>query len=171
MWMRSIAIGLIEKCRMDMINRWNTTTLQMVLLAITAVSTDVSAAVYRCDTSNYLQALEKVLPGDRVLLAPGDYLEGLPVHYLNGIRNSPIVIESMQKGAPARFIGPSGKNTISIINSSHVVIRNLELRGLGSSGDGVKAEGFTRCDWAHHITLEGLQIVGFGWEGSCSILR
>jgi hypothetical protein len=45
-----------------------------------------------------------------------------------------------------------------------VVIRNLTLQGQGHAGDGVKAEGFTECDWTHHISLEGLKILDYGGD-------
>ena len=49
---------------------------------------------------------------------------------------------------------------VSILDSSHVTIRNLELDGRGLPVDAVKAEG--HADWAHHITLENLLIQRHG---------
>ena len=51
-------------------------------------------------------------------------------------------------------------HTVSIVDSRHLVIRNLVLDGRNLPVDGVKAEGHAR--WAHHITLENLVIRGHG---------
>jgi hypothetical protein len=70
---------------------------------------------------------------------------------------SPITISGPDTGDPALFVGRSGANTVSIVESSHVTVRNLVLDGRGLVVDGVKAEGHSA--WAHHITLENLRIV------------
>ena len=49
---------------------------------------------------------------------------------------------------------------IRLLDSAHVIVRNLVLDGRGAAVDGVRAEGHGH--WAHHITLEGLTIVNHG---------
>jgi hypothetical protein len=86
----------------------------------------------------------------------------LPIAYLNGSPEAPIVITGPVKGAPAVFPARRGHNTVSIVNSSYVTIRHLTLDGQSLPVDGVKAEGYS--DWAHHIVLDDLVIKGHGHD-------
>jgi len=110
--------------------------------------------------TNYRSLLLTLQPGDLMQLAAGTYSEGLPLSGTQGEPGRCIVIESPQTGAPAIFTGRDCCNTVSLTNSSYLVIRNLELDGQGRAGDGVKAEGTS--DWVHHVTLENLTIHGHG---------
>lgn len=111
--------------------------------------------------ADYRAVLPTLQAGDRLQLAAGMYTQGLPLNGINGAAGQCIVIEGPASGAPAVFTGRSCCNTVSLGNSSYLVIKNLELDGQGLVGvDGVKAEG--TADWAHHITLENLYIHGHG---------
>jgi hypothetical protein len=59
----------------------------------------------------------------------------------------------------AVFVGRDGSNTVSLVSASYVTIRDLLLDGRHADADAVKAEGSN--DPVHHITLEGLTIVGY----------
>lgn len=120
----------------------------------------VAAAVLEAGPSNYRERLARLQPGDTLLLRPGEYRNGLPVHRLNGQPGRPIVIAGPDHGARPLFLARKGHNTVSIVNASYVIIRNLDLDGRGLPVDGIKCEG--HADWAHHITLEGLNIHGHG---------
>jgi hypothetical protein len=115
---------------------------------------------YRVTPDAYLRTLAVLQPGDRLKLAPGVYRDGLPLRDLHGAPSRPIVIEGPVSGAPAVLLGRERHNTISLRRASHVVIRNLVLDGAGLEVDAVKAE--SRGGLVHHITLEGLTIVGHG---------
>ncbi|MBU1664157.1 MAG: right-handed parallel beta-helix repeat-containing protein, partial [Gammaproteobacteria bacterium] len=91
--------------------------------------------------------------GDHLLLRAGDYERGLPLHHLAGEPGRPIVIEG-EMGV--RFLARPGSSTVSLLDVSHLVIRNLELDGRNLPVDAVKAEGHSR--YAHYITLENLYI-------------
>jgi len=99
-------------------------------------------------------------PGDTLQLEAGTYAEGLPISDMNGSEGSCFVVEGPASGDPAVLMGSDSRNTVSIRDSSYVVVRNLELDGDGKAGDGVKAEG--DASYAHHITLESLFIHGHG---------
>lgn len=116
----------------------------------------VTAADYRADAEHYHDHLQRLLPGDRLLLEPGDYLQGLPLHNLSGEAGRPIVIEAANPAAPPRFRARPRANTVSLVNVRHLVIRNLELDGGNQPVDAVKAEGHSR--YADFITLENLFI-------------
>ena len=123
----------------------------LCLLAGTATATD-----YRANAQDYRDYLRRLQPGDRVLLAPGDYLQGLPLHNLAGHGGQPIVIEAAEPDAPPRFLARPGANTVSLVDVRHLVLRNLELDGRNQPVDAVKAEGHSR--YADFITLEHLFI-------------
>jgi hypothetical protein len=117
------------------------------------------AETYVATPSDYLMLLRKLRPGDTLVLTPGHYREGLPLHNINGVAGSPIVIKG-SRDAPATFVARPKANTVSIVNSSHVEVRDLALDGNGQFVDAVKAEGHS--SWASYITLDGLTIHGHG---------
>jgi hypothetical protein len=114
------------------------------------------AADYRASAEHYRDYLRGLQPGDRLLLAPGEYREGLPLHNLSGRAGQPIVIEAARADAPPRFIARPGTNTISLVDVRYLVVRHLELDGRNAPVDAVKAEGHSH--FADFITLEHLFI-------------
>lgn len=118
------------------------------------------AADYRAGPDDYRAYLSLLKAGDRLMLAAGDYLRGLPLSGLAGTALQPIVIEGPAQGPRARFIARPGANTVSLVDVEHVTLRHLELDGRNVPVDGVKAEGHAR--YAHHVTLENLLIHGHG---------
>lgn len=117
------------------------------------------AAEIAASPADYRDKLKQLQPGDELVLAPGIYTAGLPLHNLLGSVDQPIVI----RGAgplPSRFIASARRNTVSIVDSAYLQIRNLMLDGANQPADAVKAEGHAR--FAHHITLENLTILRHG---------
>lgn len=132
----------------------------MIASALLAAGGASAAAVYRAAPHDYRGLLKLLRPGDTLALAPGEYREGLPLHGLSGEPGRPITIEGPQGALPATFFARRGHNTVSIVDSRHLVIRNLALDGRNLPVDAVKAEGHAR--WAHDITLENLVIRNHG---------
>jgi hypothetical protein len=133
----------------------------LTLASVIAGPTPASAgATYTANPDNYLAILKILEPGAYLRLLPGKYENGLPIQYLRGFAQAPITVSGPERGPRAVFVARPGHNTISIINSSYVAIRNLDLDGRHLPVDGVKCEG--HADWAHHITLEGLRVLGHG---------
>ncbi len=120
----------------------------------------VPERIFETDPATYLDLLGDLEPGDLLRLAPGTYPDGLPLADLAGEPDRCIVIEGPASGAAAVFTGRDCCNTVSLRDVSYLVIRNLELDGMGRAGDGVKAEADSTA--AHHITLENLHIRGHG---------
>jgi len=114
------------------------------------------ATDFHVGPEDYRTTLSRLVAGDRVLLKPGDYSRGLPLHDLAGEAGRPIVIEGPATEPRARFLARPGANTVSLANVRHVVVRNLELDGRNLPVDAVKAEGHAR--YAHFVTLENLHI-------------
>src|SRR5215471_5673428 len=131
-----------------------------IAAVLLALSTSGEALVYRASPENYGPIISALRPGDTLVLSPGQYLDGLRVHDLVGKPQRPIMITGPQKGPPAVFVAREGRNTVSIVDSAYVVIRNLALEGRNLPVDAVKAEG--QSHWAHHVTLENLVIRGYG---------
>jgi hypothetical protein len=147
-------VGLIQMIK-------STLVLFLALIAVPACASSISAAtVYTVNPDNYLARLRILEPGATVRLVPGEYRNGLPVQYLRGTAEAPVTILGPETGPRAIFLARPGHNTVSIINSSYVTIRNVDLEGRNLRVDGVKCEG--HADWAHHITLDGLRIRGHG---------
>lgn len=131
--------------------RWIVCALLSFFLAAPAMAID-----YHANPDDYRHFLRRLQPGDRLLLAPGDYQQGLPLHHLSGRAGQPIVIESGNPAAPPRFIARPRVNTISLVDVRYVSVRDLELDGQNQPVDAVKAEGHSR--FADFITLERLYI-------------
>ena len=115
----------------------------------------VPERVLTADPGDYRTVLDTLEPGDLLQLAAGTYTQGLPFFEHHGEENRCIIVEGPEAGG-AVFLGRDCCNTVSITDSSYLVIRNLELDGDGRFGDAVKAEGTSQL--AHHITLENLSI-------------
>lgn len=113
----------------------------------------------QANPSTYKSLLTTLQPGDRLLLAPGTYTQQLRIGNKNGAPGKCIVIEGPATGTPALFTGSSTFNTISLINVSYMVFRNLKLDGKKLLGDGVKVEASST--YAHHITLENLHLTNY----------
>ncbi|MBK8019476.1 MAG: right-handed parallel beta-helix repeat-containing protein [Betaproteobacteria bacterium] len=139
---------------------WSCALAPLLLAVAMSPAFSVSAATVDTGPSEYRSALSRLMAGDTLRLAPGDYMNGLPVHGLVGTEGAPIRIEASDASRRPRFIARQGHNTVSIVDSAYVEIRQLDIDGLGLAVDAVKAEGHAR--WAHHITLQGLRIRGHG---------
>jgi hypothetical protein len=131
-----------------------------ILIMLLAPSITYSATTYEAAPDSYRRLLAKLRAGDTLLLAAGEYRDGLPLHNLAGDPDRPITITGPADGPPATFVASVGRNTVSIVDSQHVVVKNLVLDGHNIPVDAVKSEGHAR--YAHHITLENLMIRGHG---------
>jgi hypothetical protein len=114
----------------------------------------------QADPSDYRRRLAALRPGDTLELSAGEYRRGLPLHGVVGSADEPIVIQGPPAPQRAVFVGRAGAHTVSLLDSAHVVLRDLVLDGRGARVDAVRAEGHAR--WAHHVTLERLEIVNHG---------
>jgi hypothetical protein len=91
---------------------------------------------------------------------PGIYREGLFLAEIHGKPNAPIVIRGTPGAPMPIFRARPSHHTIDLRNISYIVIRGLELNGLGLQQDGVRAHQTATS--VHHITLDGLYIHGHG---------
>lgn len=105
---------------------------------------------------DYASKIAKLQPGDVLELKPGIYERGLRFRQLNGRADAPITVRAAVQSQRPRFVASAERNTISLRDSSYLIIRDLELDGRGLSVSGVKAEG--DASYTHHITLDNLHI-------------
>ncbi len=102
---------------------------QVVFIAWAGVAGTADAQNTQPNLVNYHALVHTLKLGDRLQLAAGDYMNGLPVHHLSSLPQLPVVIAGM--GAPERavFHARSGANTVSIVDSAYVEIRDLVFQG------------------------------------------
>lgn len=117
------------------------------------------ARTINANPDSYRALLNTLKPGDRMQLIAGDYKNGLPIHHLSGRPDRRIVIAGPRAGRAVFHARPNA-NTVSIVDSAYIEIRDLVLDGNNLPVDGVKAEG--HAHFAHHITLTNLLILGYG---------
>lgn len=119
-----------------------------------------NAQLINGNPANYTSLISTLTPGDTLLLAAGNYMNGLVLDGLSGTSTQTIVI--MGSGNTTVFMGNACCNTVSIKTSAFVTLQNFKIDGQNIPNiDGVKAEGNTG-NWAHHIILSNLWIVGYG---------
>ena len=133
-----------------------------------AVTSTTAAAVGRmlaANPGNYASIVPTLRPGDTLVLEPGAYsdgsMPGLRLRDLNGTPQAPITIMGDPTKPRPVLMGRGDVNTVRFGNSSHIVLRHLEIDSLNLGGDGVRADGV-----AHHITLDSLVIKGVGPDQS-----
>lgn len=124
-------------------------------------TTRITANWIPANPSNYTSFLNTLKADDTLFLASGTYIHNLTLNGRNGTSTKPIVI--LGNGNSTVFQGQSCCNTVSITKCSYLIIKNLQLDGLQQNVDAVKAEG-TVGNWAHHITLEYLHIMHYGFN-------
>lgn len=132
---------------------------RFILVFMLFKTSNIMANLIVANNSNYTNYLNALVPGDTLYLRQGVYDNNLKLNGLNGTPLEPIVI--IGEANKTIFIGQSCCNTVSITKCSYIVIKNIQLDGQNLSIDAVKAEG-TTGNWAHHITIEYLNIINYG---------
>ncbi len=127
-----------------------------ILITATCQANFISA-----NSGNYTTYLSSLTAGDTLFLASGTYINNLTLNVINGTSTQPIVITG--DGNTTVFQGQVCCNTVSITQCSYLEIKNLQLDGMNQFVDAVKAEG-TNGNWAHHITIENLNIINYGFD-------
>ncbi len=112
--------------------------------------------------SNYSALVAALQPGDTLLLDSGTYTAQLKIFNLVGTASDPIVL--IGNGDKTIFEGNACCNTVSMKASAYVELHNILIDGLDIPYiDAIKAEG-TSGNWAHHIMLDSIHIIGHGGD-------
>ena len=69
----------------------------LAALALLSASAAVTGAEHQATPQNYRALLARLAPGDTLVLAAGEYLDGLPLHALIGEPGRPIVIRRSEE--------------------------------------------------------------------------
>ncbi|NRA38073.1 MAG: hypothetical protein HRU15_08040, partial [Planctomycetes bacterium] len=123
---------------------------------------EITAADKVATPDNYQTQLATLVAGDTLTLAQGYYTGNLSIHNMAGTSAHPITIQGPIgiKSQRAVFLGTCCSNTLSLLNSQHIVIKNLYFDNNDESGpSAIKAEG--HADWTHDIHIEGCIIDGY----------
>ncbi len=123
---------------------------------------EVHARVLIGDESNYQNLVRQLQPGDLLSLKPGIYTKNLHIRNLSGRPDAPIIITGSVGAAPSVFVAQAHTNTVNIVDSSYITVRNLVLEGRGLNADAVKSG--PRANWSHDIAIENLVIRGYGGD-------
>lgn len=130
--------------------------IMVFLLPAVSLGADIDA-----DPTNYRTLVDTLGPGDTLRLAPGDYRDCLRISGRHGEANNPIVVEGADVfGGGVVFYGANCTGirsaTIFVEDSSHLVIRNIEIDGEGATANGIRAGYGTVA--VHNVTVEGMYI-------------
>jgi hypothetical protein len=101
---------------------WRAVVLTLMILPLITFGAEI-----RATPNDYLDSLTRLKPGDTLLLQPGRYERGLPIHHINGTEARPIVIGGNLGSALPLLIARPDSNTVSIVDSSYVTVRYLQL--------------------------------------------
>jgi hypothetical protein len=108
------------------------------------------------------QVLSQLAPGTDVLLAPGDYRQGLVLRDVRGTPMQPIRFLALDALQPPKFYARPERNTCSLTRCAYLHIVGLQFDGLGLVGsDAIKLEG-EAGNWGHDILIEGCLMLGHG---------
>jgi hypothetical protein len=123
--------------------------------------------------TDYQQKFKALGPGDTLNLAAGEYRRGLMIKNRHGQKDKWITIQG--QGKKTVFVGRKGSNTIDILQSSYIAIKNIQFDGKGLEVDAIKA-GRGKAEPCHHILIQDTiilnhgahqNIVGINTKGPC----
>ena len=114
-----------------------------------------------------LEAVNQVhlLPGDKVLLAGGQFFEGtLRIHAYKGTKEAPLIICSYGKGRAT--IHAKSFTALTVDSSSYVQMGHLIVKGdgrlAGNDGSGIDVK------YSDHLSIDNVEASGFLWNGVCT---
>lgn len=125
----------------------------LILCCGIAFGADIDA-----DSSNYRSKISQLQPGDTLVLAPGNYNNGLSVSGVRGTSSQWITIRSADKNDPAVFLARTSSNTAEITDCSYLAFEDLELDGRGYSGVFAFSAKDGTSNLTHHIRIQGCLI-------------
>lgn len=138
---------------------WGLVLFVIGFLGSTAQARDLPVS----DSIGLRAALREARPGDRILLAPGDYAGGVYVQDVHGQDGHPIALAAADPAHPPCFVG--GTEALHLSDISYVELRDLAVRGQSGNGINVDDAGSFATP-AHHVCFERLRIQDTGPRGN-----
>ena len=120
------------------------------------------------DAAGFQRAVTAAKPGDRILLAAGDYKGNFYFKNIHGTKLKPIVIAAANPDRPPRFIGDS--ICLQFAGASHLELCDLVLTGAKDNALNIDDDGNAEKP-AHHITLRNLRVTDIGPKGNCDGIK
>jgi len=141
----------------------------VLILAVGTVALPTWAAQYDVDSDAALrQALARLEPGDRVVIAPGDYAGGLYLAGVSGTAEAPVVIGGAEDVPAPRFAGAA--QAFHLVDCNHVTLRRMRVEGC--TANGINADDGGSYDTpARGLVFEGLTIENTGPRGNHDALK
>ncbi len=140
-------------------SRFSLASVCVLVLAPVALSADR----YVGDSASLNRVVASARPGDRILIAPGNYTGNFFFVNLRGTADSPIVITASDPKRPPRLVG---KNICLQFSG----VSHLELSGLvltGSRDNALNIDDGGKPDKpSHHVTLRNLRVTDVGPKGN-----
>lgn len=120
------------------------------------------------DDASFLRAVAAAKPGDKVLLAPGEYRRDAHLKRIHGEAGKPIVIAAADPAKPPTLMG---KNVgLHLSGVSHLELRDLVISG--ASGNGLNIDDGGDADKpSHHVTLRNLKVRDIGPRGNADGIK
>jgi hypothetical protein len=136
-----------------------------LLLSCCAVASLVSAADLQVKSpDDFRKAIASAKPGDRILVAAGEYGGGFSSMNLRGQAGQPIVIAAADPRNPPTF--SNARAGIYLSNPAHVQLENLVFTKISGNGVNIDNGGDMTNDTASHIVLNGLRVSDIGNRGN-----
>lgn len=120
------------------------------------------------DDASLRAALVNLQPGDRVVIAPGEYRAGIHLRNVNGTADQPVIIEAEEPKRPPVFVG--GTTAIQLSDCNHVTLRRLAARGQTGNGFNIDDAGSFDSP-SVGVVLEGLEVSDVGPLGNCDAIK
>ncbi|MCC6426485.1 MAG: right-handed parallel beta-helix repeat-containing protein [Phycisphaerales bacterium] len=116
----------------------------------------------------FRRAAMSAKPGDRVLLAPGNYEGSIWLESLKGTEQKPIVLAGADPANPPTITGKS--ECLHLAACHWITIEHLTLKG--ASGNGLNIDDGGKLDQpAQGVTLRALKVHDIGPTGNCDGIK
>jgi hypothetical protein len=122
-----------------------------------------SREIHVADLGSLRSAVANAVPGTTIMIAPGQYAGGLYATDLHGTQAAPIVMRAADPKRPPTFTGAIQFQAVSYFEIHELVISGVSGNAIGIDDKGIREKP------AHHITIQGLNIVDVPGPGSNGI--
>ena len=137
-------------------------------LALTIIAPARAADLPVRDAAGFRAAVARARPGDRVLLAPGNYGAGFSFSNVRSEAGRPIRIAAADPANPPRFQG--GSQCLHFSDAVYLELDGLSLSGASANGLNVDDGGSYETP-SHHVTLRNLVVTDVGPQGNRDAIK